>query len=125
MLDAQRVRPEAARWSARTITGDSIIAALVRAKGIGRTNGNCRRLVSGAVYLTITFLACFIYAIVSGCCHNHDTGIDQATHGSTDWVVFVGINRWGAEAHIHHPNVVGDVITHHPIKCSQNGGHGA
>src|SRR4051794_39668815 len=70
---------------------------------------------------TIDLAAITVLAVVSRGSENHDTGIDQLAHSSTNRIVDIGVDSRHAEAHIDDTNVVTVSIRHDPIERAQHG----
>src|SRR5205823_6482045 len=64
--DAFGIRVRAARGAPRTIGRDAVIGMRVGSKGIGGTDRDYRRLVTGRVNLSIDFVAIRVFAIIAG-----------------------------------------------------------
>src|ERR1041384_2194494 len=80
MIDGAVVRPKTSSWTTRTISSDFVVAAGISPETVGRTDGNCRRLVAGRVDLPVNFFAAQILAVITGRGYNDDPGIGSAAY---------------------------------------------
>ena len=119
MIDGVWVRPEAAGRPARTVGRHRVVTAAIGAEGVHGSDGNDRRLVTWRMNLPIDFLSGVTLPIIAGGRHDNDACISETPHCLTQRIVQIRINCRGADAHIHHANVVKRVISHHPIQRRQ------
>ena len=113
---ALSVGEERACGAARAEGCDTVIAALIRSKRIGRTHGNDRGLVAGAVDRAVELLSGGVLSVVSGCSNHDYTRIYQSSSGSAQRVVAICFHRSGAQTKVDDLDILRNTVGIDPIQ---------